>query len=111
MALLRNRPVQLLGPAGPEVSPTWEVRYSDGTKEQTPLKNIQLSDTELKQFTKEHGEHLSLHVRPVSDKEHQEIVDNQNVHKIKENQKKQPSDNKPVQVPTFVKPSDVKAKQ
>ena len=87
MALLRNRRVHLLGPTGPQVSPTWSVQYPDGTKEDTPLKNIQLSDSELKDFEKEHGSHLALHVRPVTDKEHQDIVDSQDPKKIEDKRK------------------------
>jgi hypothetical protein len=109
MALLRNRPVNLIGPSGPDVSPTWTVTNPDGTREDTPLKNLQLSDSELKQFTKDHGERLAWHVRPISDKEHQEILDSQNPQKIHERVQKgevNRADNL-VKVTPYVKTSDV----
>jgi hypothetical protein len=110
MALLRNRQVNVLGPISPETSPVWTVQYSDGTREDTELKNIQMSDSELKEFSKNHGERLATQIRPISDKEHQEIIDGQDAKKIKDKQDKVQTD-KPVQVPTYVKPADVKAKQ
>jgi len=109
MALLRNRQVNVLGPVAPETSPVWTVQYSDGTREDTELKNIQMSDSELKEFTKNNGERLASQVHPISDKEHQEVLDNQDVKKIKEKQARGESNQQHVFVPatTYVKQADV----
>lgn len=108
MALLRNRQVTVLGPNGSEVSPIYTVQYPDGTREDVPLKFIQMTEAEHKQFEKDAPQHAS-HVRVIDDKEHQEIVDSQNVKKIKERQDKGELNKDDTFVPakTFVKASDV----
>jgi hypothetical protein len=87
MALLRNREVILVGPAGADnPSPIYTVQYPDGTREDTPLKFIQMSDSEYKQWSKDNPS-LANYIRTVSDKEHQDIVDSQDADKIEANQK------------------------
>jgi|SRR6478736_1424427 len=109
MALLRNREVEVLGPNGaPEVSPIYTVKYPDGTREDVPLKIIQMSESEHKEFAKSNKQHADI-PKVIDDKEHQDIVDGQNPQKIRDKQKKDktgPAD-QPVQVPTFVRPIDV----
>jgi len=86
MALLRNRPVSIVGPKTvEEVSPIYTVQYADGTREDTPLKFIQMTDAEFKEFKKT-TPNYSHHIRILDDKEHQEILDSQNVKKIHERQ-------------------------
>jgi hypothetical protein len=109
MALLRNRVVNLLGPNGAaEVSPIYTVQYPDGTREDVPLKVIQMSESEQKEFAKANKQHADI-PKVIDDKEHQDIVDSQDPKKIRDRQKKDktgPAD-QPVQVPTFVRPVDV----
>ncbi len=82
MALLRNRPVTVVGPVQvQETSPIYTVQYADGTREDTPLKFIQMTDAEFKEFKKT-VPNYSHHIRILDDKEHQEIVDSQNPQKI-----------------------------
>lgn len=109
MALLRNRQVTVLGPNGAEVSPIYTVQYPDGTREDVPLKFIQMTEAEHKEFKKNSPLHAD-HVRVVNDKDHQEIVDSQNPVKIREKAKKGEvnAGDKPVQAPVYVKPTDVK---
>lgn len=86
MALLRNRPVTVLGQKGEEVSPIYTVQYPDLSKEDVPLKFIQMTEAEHKEFTKKAPTHAD-HVKVITDKDHQEAVDSQDVKKIKEKQK------------------------
>lgn len=82
MALLRNRPVSVIGPVQvQETSPIYTVQYADGTREDTPLKFIQMTDAEYKEFKKT-VPNYSHHIRILDDKEHQEILDSQDVKKI-----------------------------
>lgn len=109
MALLRNRPVSVIGPNGaPEVSPIYTVQYPDGTREDTPLKFIQMSESEHKEWAKNNKQHADI-VRTVPDKEHQDIVDSQDVKKIQDKRKSGKVDGDQAFVPakTFVKQSDV----
>ncbi|SRR6266576_5291738 len=83
MALLRNRPVTIVGPViAEEVSPIYTVQYADGTKENTPLKFIQMTDAEFKEFKKT-APNYSHHIRILDDKEHQDVLDKQNPQKIR----------------------------
>lgn len=87
MALLRNRPVSIVGPKQvEETSPIYTVQYADGTREDTPLKFIQMTDAEFKEFRKT-TPNYSHHIRILDDKEHQEILDSQNLKKIQDKQK------------------------
>lgn len=88
MALLRNRPVTVIGPVQvQETSPIYTVQYADGTREDTPLKFIQMTDAEFKEFKKTSPNYTD-HIRVIDDKEHQEILDKQDVKKIREKQGK-----------------------
>jgi hypothetical protein len=108
MALLRNREVTVLGPIdGSNASPTYTVQYADGTREDTPLKFVQMSESEHKKWAKDNAP-VADHVKVIADKDHQEVVDSQNVEKIKKEQAKHPHDDKPVAAKTYVKPSEVK---
>jgi len=83
MALLRNRPVSVIGPKLVEdTSPIYTVQYADGTREDTPLKHIQMIDAEHKEFKKTDPNHAH-HIRVLDDKEHQEVLDNQSPEKIR----------------------------
>lgn len=113
MALLRNREVRVLGPNGDVQSPIFTVEYPDGTREDTELKFIHMSESEHKQWVKTNPT-LQNVPKVIDDKDHQEVLDSQNRKKIEEREKKgelNKVDSKPVQVPTYVKPADVKAKQ
>ena len=108
MALLRNRHVTLLGPSGDNTpSQIWTVLYDDGTREDTPLKFVTMSDSEAKDFEKNVNPTLAHHPKTISDKDHQEILDSQNPDKIRDKQKKQPNNDVPVQVPVLVQPSAI----
>ena len=85
MALLRNRPVAVIGPNGAEVSPIYTVQYPDGTREDVPLKFIHMTEAEFKEFQKNTPQHAP-YVRVIDDKEHQEILDSQDLKKIQERQ-------------------------
>lgn len=89
MALLKNRHVELTGVQGGEV-PTQQftVKAKDGTQETASLDELTMSDKEHADFTKQHGEHLSKHVKKVSDKDYQEVLDSQDPQKIKAKQAK-----------------------
>jgi hypothetical protein len=108
MALLRNRQVAVLGPNGAEVSPIYTVQYPDGTKEDVPLKFIHMTDAEFKVFEKNSPQDAK-YIRVIDDKDHQEIMDGQNVRKIKEKVGKGEvnKDDTLIQVPSYVKSSDV----
>lgn len=105
MALLRNRPVTILGPTTPEVSPIYTVQYPDGTREDAPLKFIQMSESEHKDWSKTNPRHADV-VRTVPDNEVQEITDAQDVKKISEDQKKQKQDQF-VPTQTYAKVADM----
>lgn len=97
MALLRNRPVQILGPVGPSESPIYTVQYSDGTREDTPLKFIEMSESEHKDWSKANPS-VADHPHVIDDKDHQKVLDSQNPRKIEEDRKKNP-DQSNVEVP------------
>jgi len=108
MALLRNRQVTVIGPNGAEVSPIYTVQYPDGTREDVPLKFIQMTDAEYKAFEKATPQHAQ-YVRVIDDKDHQEVMDSQDVVKIKEKVAKGEvnQDDTLIQVPSYVKASEV----
>lgn len=109
MALLRNREVQILGPNGsPDVSPVYTVQYPDGTREDTPLKFIEMSESEHKAWAKDNARHADI-VKTIPDKEHQDILDRQNPDKIRDRVKKGElnKSDEPVKATTYVKPSEV----
>jgi hypothetical protein len=108
MALLRNRQVTVLGPNGAEVSPVYTVQYPDGTREDVPLKFIQMTEAEHKEFQKSSPLHAD-HVRVINDKDHQEVMDSQDRRKIKEREDKGELNKEDglIQVPSYVKASDV----
>lgn len=82
MALLRNRPVTIVGPKQiQETSPIYTVQYADGEREDTPLKFIQMTDAEFKEFKKT-SPNYSDHIRVIDDKENQEVLDSQDPKKI-----------------------------
>lgn len=85
MALLRNRPVTVIGPNGAEVSPIYTVQYPDGTREDVPLKFIHMTEVEHKEFQKTTPQHAQ-YIRVIDGKEHQEILDSQDLKKIQERQ-------------------------
>ena len=91
MALLRNRPVILIGPNGAEVSPIYTVQYPDGTREDVPLKFIHMTEAEYKEFQKTSPQHAQ-YIRVIDDKEHQEVLDSQDVKKIHAKQGKVPAE-------------------
>lgn len=103
MALLRNREVIVIGPNGTVASPIFTVQHTDGSREDTQLKYIHMSETEHKEWAKANPT-VADQVKVIPDKRVQEILDHQSPEKIRKTQK--PSDT-PVQVPTLVKPSDV----
>jgi len=108
MALLRNRQVTVIGPNGAEVSPVYTVQYPDGTREDVPLKFIQMTEAEHKEFQKNSPLHAD-YVRVINDKDHQEVMDSQDVKKIKERVDKGEvnKDDTLIQVPSYVKSSDI----
>lgn len=110
MALLRNREVSIVGVTGGEdPSQQFTVQTSDGTKEQAPLRDLTLSESEQEDFAKRYGDRFTSQISTIKDKDYQAIKDAQDPEKIKKAQDKQ-SDT-PVSVPVQVKPSDVVAAQ
>lgn len=97
MALLRNRQVRVLGPTGDVASPIFTVEYPDGTREDTPLKFVEMSESEHKEWSKGNPT-LVDHPHVISDKQHQDVLDSQDPQKIKKEQDK-PKSTQTVNVP------------
>lgn len=112
MALLRNREVSIVGVTGGEdPAQQFTVQTSDGTKEQAPLRDLTLSESEQEDFAKKYGDRFTSQIKTIKDKDYQDIKDSQDPEKIKKVQAKQAKEDAPVSVPVQVKPSDVEAAQ
>lgn len=107
MALLRNREVTVLGPNGTVTSPIFTVLYPDGSREDTELRYIHMTDAEKKEFEKTNASFVGQ-VKTVDDKKLQEVRDAQDRKKIEKAREKQPDANQPVVAKTYVKPAEVK---
>ena len=94
MAILRNREVTILGRAdGGDVSPTYTVQYPDLSRENVALRELQLTEDEHKEMTKQNGEAHMTSVRKIDNKNLQELRDGQDPKKIEErNRNKAPAD-------------------
>lgn len=109
MAVYKGREVELLGKTdGSDTSPLYTILQKDGSRENVPLNQIQLTEDEKKQATDNSVQHLEG-ARVIEDKKLQELRDSQDKQKIEENQKNQSTE--PVEVSkVLVDPSEVNDK-
>lgn len=99
MALYKNREVTLLGRTdGADVSPTYTVMQKDGSRENVLLNQLELTDEEHNNLTKQHGAYMS-NVKKVDRKNLQDLRDGQDRAKIEERQKKEQDKTPTLSVP------------
>lgn len=90
MALLRNREVSILSKAdGQDVSPVYTVIYADGNRENVMLKELELTQEEHDEMTKQNGDASLENVRKVDTKHLQDVRDGQDKNKIESSKKKE----------------------
>jgi hypothetical protein len=92
MAILRNREVTILGRAdGADMSPQYTVQYPDLEREIVRLSDLQMTEDEYKEMTRQNGEEVMVPVKKIENKDLQALRDGQDRAKIEENQRKNPT--------------------